>query len=332
MFKVKLTFPYPEWDLLRQTPNSAGIWGDVKFYVNQDIDECDYWFVFNHLLRDTESVRCPSQNVVLLTGEPHVIQKYNPSFLNQFARIVTCQREIKHPNVTYFHQGHPWFVGARYRNGHYLEFSKGYDELIEKQHVTKTKKISVITSNKQFTDGHKRRYDFVMRLKEHFGDAIDLYGRGVKDFEDKWDVLADYKYSIAIENFVLDDWITEKLYDCFLAHTFPIYYGCPNLEKYFPGASFERIDIEKWDDSITTIEKILNQKNYYESRLPAVVNAKDQYLNRYNIFPLIVSLIKENERKSAMAKNVELVNCYKPTESFVSKLKKRGKLLIRKFY
>lgn len=31
--------------LLRQTPGCNGIWGNCRFYVNEDIDQCDWWVV-----------------------------------------------------------------------------------------------------------------------------------------------------------------------------------------------------------------------------------------------------------------------------------------------
>ncbi|MNJ97622.1 Glycosyltransferase family 10 (fucosyltransferase) [compost metagenome] len=301
MFKVKVTFPYPQWDLLRQTPQSSGVWGNYKFHINEDIESYDYWFVFNHLLLDKEFANCPRENIVLLTGEPFEISQYEQSFLNQFAHIITCQREIKHKSVTYLHQGHPWFVGANYKNGSYSDFTKSYDELINLKTIKKTKKLSIITSDKLFTEGHRKRYEFAMALKDYFGEDIDLFGRGVKDFSDKWDVLKDYKYSIAIENASIDDWMTEKIYDCFCAHTFPIYYGCPNLNKYFSEDAFSRIDIDDIEGSKKLIEKLLTDTNHYETSLSSIINAKNHYLNNYNFFPLIVNFIESklsNKTKS----------------------------------
>ena len=61
-----------------------------------------------------------------------------------------------------------------------------------------------------------------------------------------------------MENAVIPDYWTEKIADCFLAWTLPIYYGCPNLEDYFPEKSFIRIDIEKPEEAIDSIvNKIL---------------------------------------------------------------------------
>lgn len=156
------------------------------------------------------------------------------------------------------------------------------------------------------TDGHKRRFDFTMALKEYFGTAIDLYGRGVRDFEDKWEVLADYKYSIAMENGVWPDWVTEKLYDCYLAHTFPFYYGAPNATDYFDASSFERIDIGNIDVAKKTIERILVTPSHYEGSLHALLKAKENYLNRLNLFPLVAAFMDEhlNANKSKKIQTV----------------------------
>ena len=198
MIQVKLTFPYLDWPLLRQTPNLTGIWKNYMFFINENIKECDYWVVFDHLL-EKDTTLCKPNNTILITGEPHPIKKYNKNFLAQFATVVTCQKEIEHKNVLHFLQGHPWFI------------NKSYDDLHNATLVEKTKLISIIISNKRFTDGHEKRYKFALRLKTYFGEKLDLYGRGIRDFHDKWDVLAPYRYTVAIENFLWDDWATEKL-------------------------------------------------------------------------------------------------------------------------
>jgi hypothetical protein len=45
--------------------------------------------------------------------------------------------------------------------------------------------------------------------------------------------LKDYMFSIVIENSKEDYMFTEKLIDCFLTGTVPIYYGCPSIGKFF---------------------------------------------------------------------------------------------------
>ena len=298
MYKIKLIFPYPNFPIARQIPNwnpnwgnfFPVKWGDYEFFINDETKDYDFLVVFN-FLNDVELCGCPEENRIFLTAEPSVIRNYDKIFLKQFGHVITCQRDLKHTNKTYFHQGHNWFVG------------KNYEELVSNLSIKKNKNLSVIVSNKQFTDGHKKRFDFVMNLKEHFKSDLDLFGRGINDFDDKWDVLSPYKYSIAIENFVCDDWITEKIYDCYLAHTFPIYYGCPNINKYFNSNSYELIDIENKDKSIKIIENILSQQNFYEEHLVEVINAKLHYLNNLNIFPLICNYISEKKLSKKTLKN-----------------------------
>jgi hypothetical protein len=43
----------------------------------------------------------------------------------------------------------------------------------------------------------------------------------------------DYRFSIIIENSKTDNYFTEKLVDCFMVGTVPIYWGAPNIDKYF---------------------------------------------------------------------------------------------------
>jgi hypothetical protein len=40
-------------------------------------------------------------------------------------------------------------------------------------------------------------------------------------------------FSITIENVKKDYYFTEKLIDCFMTGTIPIYYGCPSIDKFF---------------------------------------------------------------------------------------------------
>ena len=58
-------------------------------------------------------------------------------------------------------------------------------------------------------------------------------GRGYKPFELKQDGLLAYHYSVVIENVSESDYFTEKLLDCMLCGTLPIYYGPKNIGEYF---------------------------------------------------------------------------------------------------
>ena len=105
----------------------------------------------------------------------------------------------------------------------------------------KSKLASVIASDKAFLPGHVARLNFLSEVK----DKIDVFGTCQKtlfgkEFRDsstgKFDSLKDYAFSIAIENLsteVDDYYFSEKIIDCFVTGTIPIYYGCPNIGKFF---------------------------------------------------------------------------------------------------
>lgn len=93
----------------------------------------------------------------------------------------------------------------------------------------KTKLISMISSNKNFCEGHQKRLEWVQRI----GDQLDLYGKGFNEIEFKEEGLCDYMFSVAIENVEYPSCITEKVLDCFATGTIPIYLGSPNIGDYF---------------------------------------------------------------------------------------------------
>jgi hypothetical protein len=293
MITVKLTCP--DWPIARQTPSQQGIWGNYTFILNQEKKECDYWVVFEGLPKG-ESAYCPRENTILITAEPPTLKQYRPEFLKQFALVITCRTDLKHPQTIIDQPGLPWHVGRRQKNHVNLSWSKDYDELSAITHYDKTKKLSVISSTKAFSDGHRLRLDFVSALQNHFGDRIDVFGRGIREIEDKWDALAPYKYHIAIENCAVTDYWTEKISDPFLADCHPIYAGCPNIEKYFTPKALTRIDLLQPEKAIAIIEDCL-ESNHYEQSRKEIQESRDAVLNRYNIFPMIVSHIDRLTRQ-----------------------------------
>lgn len=310
MKKIKLSFPSNISHFERQTPGFSCRWGDYQFFINEEITECDAWVVCEGLPASVESANCPPDQTIFISSEPYSIWRYDHKFLKQFAEIITCQREIKGSAVTHSLQGHGWHVGAYQADSRGLGLAKSYDELLQTSFVPKTKLLSIISSDKQDNAGHRQRYRFALALKQALGDQADIFGRGINDFTDKWEVLAPYKYSVAIENCANDDYITEKLNDCFLAHVFPFYYGAPNIAKYFAPESYELIDINDLEGTVKKITAIINDKNHYDQHLSAVIEAKLKYLNHYQLFPLIVEFL--NQHQSAMAKEKIVLNNYGP--------------------
>tara|TARA_R110002110_G_scaffold401290_1_gene618084 strand:+ start:2828 stop:3625 length:798 start_codon:yes stop_codon:yes gene_type:complete len=125
-------------------------------------------------------------------------------------------------------------------HGFWVESPKIYD---------KTKLVSMVSSSKGMTAGHRHRLGWVNRLR----DKLDLYGRGFNPFDKKEDVLADYMFSVTIENDSYPTYWSEKILDCFACGTIPIYYGSPDIGDHFNMDGIIMLD-ESFDVSSLTPE------------------------------------------------------------------------------
>lgn len=294
MYKVILmngTGEQGKW-LLRQTPQRKGVsnCGKYQFYVNELIPDPDFVVIRGKSIKNDTAFYVAPQNVVLTTSEPYSILSYPKKYCKQFGLVCSCQEQLQLPNSIHTPALLPWYVGAKFENGTGIPILD-YDDFKSQNTPSKTKLISVVTSNKAFTKGHQDRITFIEKLKAYYGEQLDVYGKGFRDFEDKWDVLASYKYHIAIENSHTNYYWTEKLSDCYLAETFPIYYGCKNISDYFPQNALLNIDIYDVEKSIAAIDKIINDKQHFDTVHPVLENCKNLVLEDYNIFNYIAGCL-----------------------------------------
>ena len=99
----------------------------------------------------------------------------------------------------------------------------------------KSKLVSMIASNKGYTEGHRRRLRVVQAYVDKFGQD-DLYGWGLTHelpLKEKSRGLREYMFSFACENANYPTYFTEKLTDCFACGTIPVYYGTAGVAQYF---------------------------------------------------------------------------------------------------
>ena len=258
--------------------------GRYRFILDDSCEEPDFWVVQGKGIRQQQTCRVAPENTIMLTTEPRPVLVYPDKYLRQFGMVCTCQEQTRHPNVHFGPAILPWFVGYTEDADGNCRYTFDYDCLSQPSDPgEKTRLISVITSNKAFTRGHLDRIRFVERLKAHYGDRLDVYGRGFRSFDDKWDVLRPYKYHIVIENTSQRYYWTEKISDCLLAETFPFYYGCTNLSDYFPAEAFLPIDVRQPEQAIALIDKAIAEGTY-EQRQPVLAQCKQRVLNEYNMF------------------------------------------------
>tara|TARA_B110000211_G_C14004081_1_gene519938 strand:- start:208 stop:1215 length:1008 start_codon:yes stop_codon:yes gene_type:complete len=322
---IKVSSGIPEYTklLLRQSPQMKGIWNDCKFIVNSNVKECDWWFVLHGSgLVKSEECFCDPSHIVYVSMEPtEIISKVSKKFLDQFSHLIICDRNINHPNITYMNWL-TWWVGIivnKTKKGHIFESSHivDYDKLTDMKPMKKINKLSIVLSNKDFSNGHKKRIKFLDKLmNSDIADSVDVYGHGFNPIPDKWDAIVKYKYHLVLENSLLDDYWSEKLADAFLGFSLPIYYGCPNISDYFSQKSLFKIDIDQIDKSIDSIQEIL-ESNLYDERLESIRLSRHKVLNDYNIFNLMASMSSD---KASELKKIKLQTNYFFSDSWLKKI------------
>lgn len=325
-YKIKISTINGGKPFIKQLPSLKPVWGNCEFYINENIEDCDMWVVYGGLEK-SETTKVPEHMTIFITTEPETIHKYKNKFLKQFHTIITGQKNIKHRNVIYSQQSLPWWVGHKVKTTE-DKYYKTYDELKSIENIEKDKLASIIVSNKTFTNGHKKRFQFLNKLKNELGDKIDIYGIGNNTIDDKWDAIAPYKYHIVIENYSSDDYFTEKLADAFLGQSYPIYYGCKNIYDYFPLNSISQIDINDIDKTISEINNIIDS-NKYDQNIAEIKKAKDLILDKYQIFPILENYINTHKEKGG----IETITLYPEKDNWImSFLRKIKKIILKNWY
>ena len=137
--------------------------------------------------------------------------------------------------------------------------------VMDRDIYTKSKLVSMIASNKGYTEGHRRRLKVVQAYVDKFGQE-DLYGWGLTHelpLKEKSRGLRDYMFSFACENANYPTYFTEKLTDCFACGTIPVYYGTAGVAQYFNPEGIIFLDQNSPWDNIPW-DKLTEE--YYESK------------------------------------------------------------------
>ena len=185
-------------------------------------------------------------------------------------------------NAIYLPFGHTWLKSDQYEKAHNKEF-----------------KISHLRGNLLKSYGHQMRWEILDRKNEikvpiKFFDVYgDRYNIEQARF-DKEEIFGDAQFGIAIENFAHRGWFSEKILDCFLLKTIPMYWGCSNIGDFF---NKECIITFGEADEFIYISNQLTDK-YYESKKQIIEENYQlalQYVNyEQSIINNIIEIFKLN--------------------------------------
>lgn len=119
-------------------------------------------------------------------------------------------------------------------NPDFFKFIPGQGALVEEFGLfEKSKLVSCCVSDKVMSEGHRLRLEFAKELEKT--GQVDMYGYGAnfKYAPTKLETLKDYMFQFCLENDSYESYYTEKIHDCFLTGTIPIYYGAPDIGDFY---------------------------------------------------------------------------------------------------
>jgi len=131
---------------------------------------------------------------------------------------------------------------------------------------SKNKLVSFYYSNKQWWTGHRHRHEIGEKLKKDDKfKFVDVVGPlFVKYYTPKLETVKDYYFSVQVENQKVDDFFTDKIIDCFLTGTIPIYCGTNNIIKYFNKDGIIQFDTyEELTEILYNLSDSFYTKNYH---------------------------------------------------------------------
>lgn len=235
----------------------------------QEADNIVFFNVQPHILQQV--IRSyPRTNKILYIWEPPVIDPagFDKSYHKYFSRILTWDDSIV-DNDKY----HKFFYTCDF---------KMVDNPVP---FEKRKFCTLISSDRG--SGHKselytERKNTIEYFEKFHPEDFEFYGRlWPKDkyrtyrgeVSDKVDHLKNYKFSICYENMKdIKGYISEKIFDCFLAGCVPVYWGADNIEQFIPANCF--VDRRKFKT---------NEELY--SHLSSIDKSQfEQYLENMKVF------------------------------------------------
>jgi hypothetical protein len=338
-----------DWDypnLYQQTPNLAGAWDGLQFTL-EPVDKCDYLIALNRLPENI-AVTCPPEHVWVLIQEPPVAEyHWHRKGFHNFHRVHTQDTSLQGQQYVHTQPATPWHV------------HQTYDFLKNCPPPEKPKTLSTITSMAASRAGHRKRLDFLFGLRESVNfdwiATMDYVRRifpesdvhqvqrekeaeGYTCVEGKWEGHAPYRYSLVFENHSGLYYWTEKLMDCFLAWTMPIYYGCSNIDDYFPSEAMLKIDINQPEEATEIIKEAV-ASDLWLKRRDAIAHARELCLDKHQLIPFLANLIREFESKNPdyPAQPLQLTGlpylygvAEKPKPSLLRRTISRAKRLVKK--
>ena len=195
-----------------------------------------------------------------------------------------------------------------YYNNGFWQLKSSYTELRNMESIEKYNHsiISTICSSKYFDEGHIKRIDFLkfIELKDDPIVSFHYYNHDnpfqFKNYMgiarpniDKEVGIMKYRYYFMCENNAEHNFITEKLWEPILCHCLCFYWGCPNASDYIDPRAFVQLDMNDFEKSFAIVKQAITE-NWWEQRLPFIIQEREKILEYYAFCPTVERIINQD--------------------------------------
>lgn len=236
---------------------------DKEIYITTD-DDYTHAILINRAMPVLKPI--PKENVVGFAFEP-------PQFLVFYYEDISYYQTYVgkyYIGDTYGILKEPFVAGHSY-----MWHCKPVDNL---RPILERAPMSIMISEKKNAPGHKYRHALVERILHH-GLPVDIYGRGCAiyrknmiidqrfkgAFNNDSEMIANYRFTIAIENYPVKWYFSEKLMNPLLYGTTPLYLGGEMVSQLFPG-TFHRLT-GNLDSDIAIITDVIVNPDKYQTNI-----------------------------------------------------------------
>ena len=267
---------------------------NIEFVTN---DEYDYAVVFGFT---KENILTDREHTLFFFQEPYWSSNWDKEAYKKSSRVYCSSKALCGQHEEFIESPSCMFYGGHGDLHHEPIWDWSVDSLLD-INPKKNKLLSIIQRKQVFQIGENIIYQDRCNLAEALNASeidIDIYGGGYWEKDGKkikgeiWNKkvgLNDYMFSIAIENTIHPNYVTEKFFDCILTNTIPVYYGCNNILDFIPSNCFVQLpDITNHKACIETIKDQCTVENY-NKMINNVAKLKLDYFtnSNYNIWAKI---------------------------------------------
>jgi hypothetical protein len=250
-----------------------------RYLKEKGVDHIDFSLFVDAVPRSNEELS--SINIITMQepNEYFGIHDWTVQNHHLFSAILTWSDKILNncSNSQFFSFGNTWITPEQYLKPRNKKFE-----------------ISHLCGKLLKTYGHMLRHELLARKSEIKipTNFFDVYGDRY-DINDarkgKEVIFGDSMFGTVIENTSHRGYFTEKIMDCFVLKTIPVYWGCSNITDFFNEKGIIKFD--NVDDLIYIINNL--DENYYNEHLDAVEDNYQRALQFTDYEVRIADKVKE---------------------------------------